>query len=152
MNNNLTLNHNLTQLSKGKFLNKVLFDHEKLNVYQNALDFAGWVDKKILPGKKKLGVYGQIDRASTSIPLNIAEGNGKYSSKDRCRYFDIAMGSALECASCLDVLHRKNLLESIIKDEGKEKLRVIVSMLIGLIKSNSNRTYEEVVNYSSKQK
>ena len=133
-------------------MNKVLFDHEKLNVYQNALEFVEWVDRKILPGKKKLSVYDQIDRASTSIPLNIAEGNGKYSSKDRCRYFDIARGSALECASCLDVLHLKNLLESIIRDEGKEKLRVIVSMLIGLIKSNSNRTYEEAVNYSSKQK
>ncbi len=133
-------------------MNKILFDHEKLNVYQNALDFVEWIDKKILDGKKKLSVYDQIDRASTSIPLNIAEGNGKYSSKDRCRYFDIARGSALECASCLDVLHLKDLLELSKKDEGKEKLRVIVSMLIGLIKSNSNRSYEKSVKYSSKQK
>ncbi len=152
MNNLLTLNHNLTQLNKGKIVNKILFDHEKLNVYQNALDFVEWIDKKILDGKKKLSVYDQIDRASTSIPLNIAEGNGKYSSKDRCRYFDIARGSALECASCLDVLHLKDLLELSKKDEGKEKLRVIVSMLIGLIKSNSNRSYEKSVKYSSKQK
>jgi four helix bundle protein len=133
-------------------VNKILFDHEKLNVYQNALDFVEWIDKKILAGRKKLSVYDQIDRASTSIPLNIAEGNGKYSSKDRCRYFDIARGSALECASCLDVLHLKDLLEVSKKDEGKEKLRVIVSMLIGLIKSNSNRSYEEAVMYSGKQK
>jgi four helix bundle protein len=133
-------------------VNKILFDHEKLNVYQNALDFVEWIDKKILAGRKKLSVYDQIDRASTSIPLNIAEGNGKYSSKDRCRYFDIARGSALECASCLDVLHLKDLLELSKKDEGKEKLRVIVSMLIGLIKSNSNRSYEKAVKYSSKQK
>ena len=61
-------------------MNKILFDHEKLNVYQNALDFVEWIDKKILAGRKKLSVYDQIDRASTSIPLNIAEGNGKYSS------------------------------------------------------------------------
>ena len=133
-------------------MNKILFDHEKLNVYQNALDFVEWIDKKILTGRKKLSVYDQIDRASTSIPLNIAEGNGKYSSKDKCRYFDIARGSALECASCLDVLHLKDLLEVSKKDEGKEKLRVIVSMLIGLIKSNSNRSYEEAVMYTSKQK
>ena len=133
-------------------MNKILFDHEKLNVYQNALDFVEWIDKKILTGRKKLSVYDQIDRASTSIPLNIAEGNGKYSSKDRCRYFDIARGSALECASCLDVLHLKDLLEVSKKDEGQEKLRVIVSMLIGLIKSNSNRSYEEAVMYTSKQK
>ncbi|WP_372370960.1 four helix bundle protein [Candidatus Uabimicrobium sp. HlEnr_7] len=36
----------------------------------------------------------QLDRASTSIVLNIAEENGKYTPKDR--YFDIARGSALE--------------------------------------------------------
>jgi four helix bundle protein len=133
-------------------VNKILFDHEKLNVYQNALDFVEWINKKILSDKKKLSVYDQIDRASTSIPLNIAEGNGKYSSKDRCRYFDIARGSALECAGCLDVLHLKNLLEIRTRDEGKDKLRIIVSMLIGLIKSNSNRSYEEAAKYSSEQK
>ena len=46
-------------------MNKILFDHEKLNVYQNALDFVEWIDKKILAGRKKLSVYDQIDRAST---------------------------------------------------------------------------------------
>jgi len=46
-------------------------------------------------------------RASTSIPLNIAEGNGKYTPKDRCRFFDIAHGSALEGAAGLDILVAK---------------------------------------------
>jgi four helix bundle protein len=55
-------------------------------------------------------VIDQFDRASVSIALNIAEWNGKYSSKDRCRYFDIARGSTLESASCLDVLYTKKLL------------------------------------------
>lgn len=55
-------------------------------------------------------VYDQLDRASTSIPLNIAEGNGKYTPKDRCRFFDIARGSAFECAAVLDVLTAKAIL------------------------------------------
>ncbi|MDD2460782.1 MAG: four helix bundle protein [Kiritimatiellia bacterium] len=43
-------------------------------------------------------------RASQSIPLNIAEGNGKTADTDRRRCFEIARGSALECAATQDVL------------------------------------------------
>ena len=62
----------------------------------------------LLDGTVRIGeVKDQLDRASTSIPLNIAEGNGKYAPKDRCRFFDIAHGSALECAAGLDILVAK---------------------------------------------
>ena len=85
-----------------------------------------------------------MDRASTSSPLNLAEGNGKFTSADRCRYFDIARGSALECAACLDVLVAKKKLSAGDVAEGKMMLVEIVSMLVGLVKSNSEtRVYEE---------
>ena len=61
---------------------------------------------------KSLAAYDPLDRASTSIALNIAEGNGKYTAPDRCRFFDIARGSALECAACLDVLVAKKRYEA----------------------------------------
>jgi four helix bundle protein len=78
-------------------------DHEKLEVYREAVAFVAWLSA-ILEGAMRVGeVKDQLDRASTSIPLNIAEGNGKYSLKDRCRFFDIAHGSALECAAGLDL-------------------------------------------------
>lgn len=82
-----------------------------------------------------------MDRASTSIPLNIAEGNGKYQPKDRCRFFDIAHGSALECAAGLDVLVAKAKLTNDQIRAGKESLQQIVRMLMGLIKRNSTREY-----------
>jgi hypothetical protein len=43
-------------------------------------------------------------RASQSIPLNTAEGNGKAAEADRRKGFEIARGSALECAAIQDVL------------------------------------------------
>ncbi|HCS89697.1 MAG TPA: hypothetical protein DIW77_06430, partial [Chromatiaceae bacterium] len=43
-------------------------------------------------------------RASQAIALNSAEGNGKATSEDRRRSFEIARGSALECAAIEDVL------------------------------------------------
>ena len=45
-----------------------------------------------------------LDEASSSIPNNIAEGNGKWSKKDRQKFLEVARGSALECASGLDIL------------------------------------------------
>ena len=114
------------------------FDHEKLNVYQTAITFVVWSSDLLTDIPKNVAVHNQLDRASTSIPLNIAEGNGKYTSADRCRFFDTVGGSALECAACLDVLIAKTIIEESVAHEGKALLLDIVSMLIGLIRSNSS--------------
>jgi four helix bundle protein len=84
-----------------------LFDHEKLHVYQKALLFIVWLNETITGIEKRHAVVDQLDRASTSIVLNIAEGNGKFTARDRCKYFDIARGSALECAGGLDTIAAK---------------------------------------------
>ncbi len=125
---------------------KTHFDHEKLDVYQDAVGFVSWVDELLDAIPKGLAVCNQLDRASTSIPLNIAEGNGKYTAPDRCRFFDIARGSALECAACLDVLVARKRIDS--ADPGKAILVRIVSMLVGLIRSTSaSRVHEESALY-----
>jgi len=119
------------------------FDHEKLEVYREAIAFIAWLSV-LLEGTGRIGeVKDQLDRASTSIALNIAEGNGKYTPKDRCRFFDIAHGSALECAAGLDILVAKAKLTPDEIRPGKESLQRIVRMLIGLIKRNSSRDYEK---------
>jgi len=58
---------------------KIYFDHEKLDVYREAIDFCGWVDDFLAAISTKAAAKDQLGRASTSIPLNIAEGNGKFS-------------------------------------------------------------------------
>jgi four helix bundle protein len=111
----------------------VQFDHERLKVYQEALRFIVWASPLIddLPGR--LSARDQLDRASTSIALNLAEGNGKRSYPDRCRYFDIARGSTVECAACLDVLVAKKKMTLAEAEAGKAILREVVSMTAGLI-------------------
>lgn len=124
------------------------FDHEKLKVYQRSLDFVELAEAILTDVPKSYAAYGQLDRASTSVPLNIAEGNGKFTAPDRCRFFDVARGSSLECAAALDVLQRKGLVADKKVLEGKACLLEIVSMLVGLIKSNSSdRVYEEQTPY-----
>src|SRR5688500_2430991 len=83
------------------------FSHEKLEVYQEAIAFIAWLTTVLESAGRVGDVRDQLDRASTSVSLNIAEGNGKYAPKDRCRFFDIAHGSSLECAAGLDVLVAK---------------------------------------------
>ena len=128
---------------------KTSFDHEKLDVYQDSIRFVCTVDELLEDVSKNLAVHNQLDRASTSIPLNIAEGNGKYTPADRCRFFDIARGSALECAACLDVWVAKNRIAQ--ADSGKAFLVRIVSMLVGLIRSTSpSRVHENPVDYGTR--
>src|SRR6266581_4075942 len=93
-------------------------------------------------------VRNQLDRASTSVPLNIAEGNGKFTAPDRCRSFDNARGSALECAACLDVLVARKRVRDVESLIGKQTLHGIVSMLVGLVRRNSpDRLHEDHVEY-----
>ncbi len=127
------------------------FDHEKLHVYQKALEFVVWLNDILERVEKKHAVHGQLDRASTSVVMNIPEGNGKFTSKDRCKYFDISRGSALECAGGLDILVAKNILSFEEIKPGKIMLKEIVSMLVGLIKSNSDRTYEPEIEYNTEK-
>ena len=81
------------------------FGHEKLDVYRIALNYVAWVYQKAATLK---GIHrparDQWLRASQSVPLNIAEGNGKTGQADRRRYFEIARGSTLECAAIQDIL------------------------------------------------
>lgn len=127
---------------------EIYFDHEKLKVYQKAIEFVKWSENVYKKVSLKISVLDQFDRASTSIALNIAEGNGKYSGKDRCRYFDIARGSSFECSSCLDIMFVKKIIDEELLKEGKTILKEIVSMLIGLIKSNSDLAFDKQEEYN----
>jgi len=118
---------------------KIYFDHEKLDVDREGIDFCGWVVDFLAAITAKAAAKDQLDRASTSIPLNIAEGNGKFSARDRARFLEMARGSALECAACLDVLFVRKLATEQQVAGQKEKLARIVQMLIGLLRKFSER-------------
>jgi four helix bundle protein len=127
---------------------KIYFDHEKLDAYKKALAFAAWCEPILERLPKSSAVLSQLDRARTSILLNIPEGNGRFRPDDRCRFFDIARGSSLESAGCLDLISIKKLLTEAELDQGKALLRDIICLLIGLIRNNSpDRLHEDAGEY-----
>lgn len=123
--------------------------HEKLDVYRLSIDYVAWVYEK---ADRLNGVHraarDQWLRASQSIPLNIAEGNGKTAAADRRRYFEIARGSALECAAIQDVLVVGKALDDAESRGRKEELDRMAAMLSRL----GGRGYqagEEIASYGS---
>ncbi len=127
-----------------------LFDHERLTVYQRSLEFVRWAGTALERIPARTSARDQLDRVSTSIPLNIAEGNGRHTAADRCRFLDTARGSALECAAVLDVLVARGVLAEAEVEVPKGQLAEVVSMLVGLIRSQSrDRLHEEPVRYGA---
>jgi four helix bundle protein len=80
------------------------FEYEKLDVYRTSIAYVGWGNRFCETLKDHRNAKDPLLRASQAIPLNIAEGNGKATDRDRRRYFEIARGSALECGAIQDAL------------------------------------------------
>ena len=111
-----------------------IFDHDRLDVYRLSIEYvaSSFAVAKDLGGHHR-HARDQWLRAAQSIPLNIAEGNGKRSLKDRSRFLDIARGSAFECAAIQDVLSATEGLDDEYHCELKRSLKRIISMLTRLI-------------------
>ena len=130
-----------------------IFDHDRLDVYRLSIEYvaSSFTIAKELRGSHR-HARDQWLRAAQSIPLNIAEGNGKRSLKDRSRFLDIARGSALECVAVQDVLMATDGLDDKRHTQLKRSLHRIVSMLTRLIArsevvSESQSEYNSGIEY-----
>ena len=87
-------------------------NHQRLKCYQFAMSMAK--DMPSLLSGWPRGYYylsDQIKRATSSIVLNIAEGNARTSILERKRFFTIAMGSSSEVFSILDIAFAYHLID-----------------------------------------
>ncbi len=112
------------------------FDHEKLDVYNVALDFVVTAYSIAGAGNRtepQGDVADQLRRASTSILLNLAEGAGEYAPREKARFYRLAKRSATECAALVEVYRRLSLVTAEIADAARAKLLRIVSMMIRLV-------------------
>ena len=112
-----------------------MFPHEQLDVYECALEFVAWSHgiRRNLNGMQR-SIRDQLQRAEESIPLNIAEGNGKRIGADRKRYLESARASAAECAAAIDILRITEVISKLKADEGKDLLDRIGAMLTRMMR------------------
>ncbi len=115
------------------------FDHEKLDVYKVSIEFvilSNEIAEQLPRGKSYLA--DQLQRASSSISLNIAEGAGEFAGNEKCRFYRMAKRSATECAAVLDLCSRLGFVEEAKHLKGREFLLRIVAMLTKMAQVCSN--------------
>jgi four helix bundle protein len=116
----------------------IKFNFENLEVWQKAVEFALAIlnlSDKINLRQKDFRLIEQLESASTSVALNIAEGRGRYSKREFIHFLYVARGSLYETTTLLIILNRYNC----ISDKQLMMVRVLTEeigkMLSGLINS-----------------
>jgi four helix bundle protein len=116
---------------------KSMFDFENLNVYKVANNFNDAIFYFLKSSTIDNFLKDQLKRASTSIVLNIAEGAGRFSKKDKRHFYIMARGSVYESVALLKILSNNNdIIEKIYSDLYNEA-EALSKMLMGLIKNLS---------------
>jgi four helix bundle protein len=102
-------------------------DANRLHVYGVALELHGLCS--MLVAALHRIVRDQLERASLSVVLNVAEAGGRRSRRDKARYYAIARGSATEVGALLDVLALRRLAAPTSIRTGRRLAIRIVQML-----------------------
>ena len=109
------------------------FNFEKLDVYQDAVEFANQIYNitKPFPKSEMFGITNQIRRASISIPTNIAEGSSR-GKKEFIHFLNIALGSAYECVPLLEISKRQGYVKDDMFNELIDELHKISAKISAL--------------------
>ena len=120
------------------------FSFEDLTVWQKSVDFAKAVidlAEKIDSGRKHYRLIEQLESASTSIAMNIAEGKGRYSKKEFIQFLYIARGSLFETITLLVIFNKKKWINKMqleaIENLGEEVNKMLSSLIHSIKKTMS---------------
>lgn len=112
-----------------------MFDFEKRDVYQKAKSFNKEVLEYIANNNLNGTTKNQLQRASLSIMLNIAEGSSRFSKADRKNFFTIARGAVFECVAIFDFLQDEHLMDKERFDRFYMDAEQLSKMLFAMIKN-----------------
>jgi four helix bundle protein len=82
------------------------YKFQKLEIYRLALDYVSltYEISEKLPGSENFNLKSQINRAATSIALNIAEGSTSQSDAEQSRFLGMSLRSLVETVACQDII------------------------------------------------
>jgi four helix bundle protein len=92
---------------------RAIEDTSENSYWQTAFGITEFLLLHLIPAPESGGNKDQLNRASSSVPLNLAEGSGRETNADQKRFFVIAFASLRECQSILDLEFEKD--EEIVK-------------------------------------
>ncbi len=110
------------------------FHHEQLDVYVVAIEVIRWFYESEFSSNLPVRLYRKLDAFTTSIVLNIAEGNGRYTEEDQRSFLQTAHQSTIKLATQLDLCVIKGLLRSKDADVGKSLIFRVASMTTAMIR------------------
>lgn len=113
------------------------FGFEKLEVWQEAYNLAKEVHEVAsqFPSEEQYGLVSQLNRAAISVPLNIAEGKGRYHKKEFRRFLYIARGSLYETIVLIRFAQDLEYINSNDYSNLMGRTERVLSKLSGLINS-----------------
>lgn len=118
----------------------VVFAHEKLDVYDATLNFVALAHRIIRKfGRGKAELSSQLERAAISIALNTSEGSGEFSPKEKARFYRMALRSAAECSTIIDLADRLDVIQQPDLHEAKILLTRIAAMLHAMTRQQESR-------------
>lgn len=108
--------------------------YRDLLVWQKAMDLVDRVYDlaDVLPVEERYGLTSQLKRAVASDPVNIAEGQGRATSRDFANFLTIARGSLFETETLLLIAQRRQYLDVESVGEAFEMAAEVGRMLSGL--------------------
>jgi four helix bundle protein len=115
--------------------------YEDLEVWQRAIDWASQIVSlchSLETDRRHFRLVEQLESASCSVAMNIAEGKGRYSKREFVQFLYVARGSLYETLTLLELFVRQGWLGSSKHAELKQEGKEIVKMLNSLARSIKN--------------
>ncbi len=110
------------------------FMFEDLKVYKKAMQFVAEIAIFNRSISDRI-IKDQLGRAALSIPLNIAEGQGRMHGREKRQFYNTARGSLLECVPLIQICRELGYIEPERYDKLYSLAEEIGKMVSGLIKA-----------------